>query len=483
MRIDEYLQHDATGLAALVRAGEVTAHELLDLALERMSATDEAIGAVVHVEEDVARRSIYAGLPAGPFTGVPFLLKDMGCEAIDFPTSEGSRLFADMRHSYDSEIFLRLRAMGLVTFGRTTAPEGGVGPTIEAQVYGRVTRNPWNTDRVCGGSSGGAGAATAAGVTPVAHGSDGGGSVRIPASNNGLFGMKATRALFPDGPASGEGWAGMATDGFFTRSVRDQAAFFDACAGPDIGVPYYAPRYAPPEGTYVEAISRPPRRLKVAMSTTTFTGAPIHPECVAAVEHTARVLESLGHEVVVDMPKVPMLEFMEAWSLIVACGSHLMVDSRLAALGRTDAGDDIEGITRLSCELGREVTGARYLASVNTVHAIGRTVARFMEGYDILLTSTMGEPPAEIGRFNPRRTDAWSTFLEYRLYHVLPYSPFAPLANGTGQPAMNLPLFMSADGLPVGTHLVGRAGDDHTLLQLAAQCEQADPWAHRRPAL
>jgi len=483
MRIDEYLQHDATGLAGLVRAGEVTAHELLDLALQRTAATDEAIGAVVHVEEAAARRSIDAGLPEGPFTGVPFLLKDLGCEAIDFPSSQGSQLFADSRYSYDSEIFLRMRATGLVTFGRTAAPEGGVGPTTEAQVYGRATRNPWNRDRVCGGSSGGAGAAVAAGVTPIAHGSDGGGSVRIPASNNGLFGMKATRALFPDGPASGEGWAGMAIDGFFTRTVRDQAAFFDACAGPDTGVPYYAPRYAPPEGTFLDAISRPPRRLKVAMSTTTFTGAPLHADCVAAVEHTARVLESLGHEVVVDMPTVPMLEFMEAWSLIVACGSHLMVDSRLAALGRDDAGDDIEGITRLSCELGRTVTGARYLASVDAVHAIGRTVARFMEGYDILLTSTMGEPPAEIGRFNPRRTDAWSTFLEYRLDHVLPYSPFTPLANGTGQPAMNLPLYVSAEGLPIGTHLMARAGDDHTLLQLAAQCEQADPWMARRPVL
>lgn len=245
MRIDEYLQHDATGLAALVANGEVTAHELLDLALARAEATDEAIAAVVHVEEEAARRSIDAGLPSGPFAGVPFLLKDLGCEAIDFPSSQGSSLFADTRYSYDSEIFLRMRATGLVTFGRTAAPEGGVGPTTEAQVYGRATRNPWDRTRVCGGSSGGAGAAVAAGVTPIAHGSDGGGSVRIPASNNGLFGMKATRALFPDGPASGEGWAGMAIDGFFTRTVRDQAAFFDACAGPDTGVPYYAPRYAP----------------------------------------------------------------------------------------------------------------------------------------------------------------------------------------------------------------------------------------------
>lgn len=483
MRMDDYLGHDATGLAALVASGEVTAHELLDLALERAAVTDESIAAVVHVQEDVARRSIDAGLPSGPFRGVPFLLKDLGCEAVDFPGSQGSRLFANTHYSYDSEIVRRMRSTGVVTFGRTTAPEGGVGPTTEAQVYGRPTRNPWDRGRVCGGSSGGAAAAVAAGVTPIAHGSDGGGSVRIPASNNGLFGMKATRALFPDGPAAGEGWAGMAIDGFFTRSVRDQASFFDACAGPDLGVPYYAPRYAPPDSTYLEAIARPPRRLRVAMSTSSLTGDPIHPDCVAAVEHTASVLEALGHAVVVDAPVVPMLEFMRAWSLIVACGSQLSIDSRLAALGRTDAGDDIEGVTRLACELARQVSGAQYLASVDVVHAVGRTVSRFMEGYDILLTSTMGEPPAEIGRFTPSRTDAWRDFLEYRLEYVLPYSPFTPLANGTGQPAMTLPLYLSPTGLPIGTHLMARAGDDHTLLQLAAQCEDADPWFARRPAL
>lgn len=484
MRFDEYVQHDAMGLAALVRAGEVTAHELLDLALERVSATDAAIAAVVHIEEGVARRAIDAGLPDGPFTGVPFLLKDLGCEAIDFPTSMGSSLFRNHRYRYDSEIFIRFRAAGLNTFGRTTAPEGGVGPTTEAQVYGRATRNPWNTDHVCGGSSGGSGAAVAAGVVPVAHGGDGGGSVRIPASNCGLFGLKPTRALLPDGPASGEGWAGMAIDGMFSRTVRDHAAFLDACAGPDVGVPYYAPRYRP-EGhsSYLAAIDAPPRRLRVAMSTRSTTGDPIHPDCVAAVEHTARLLESLGHEVVQVELDVPIEAFMRQWSRIVACGTQLMVESRLAELGRTDAGDDIEGVTRLACEMAAGVSGAQYLAAVDFVHSVGRTMGRFLEQFDMLLTSTMGEPPALIGRFNTRRTDAWQSFIEYRLEHVLPYSPFTPLANGTGQPAMSLPLFVNEAGLPVGTHIMGRAGDDHVLLQLAAQLEQADPWFHRRPSL
>ncbi|MGB8857794.1 MAG: amidase family protein, partial [Ilumatobacteraceae bacterium] len=228
MRIDEYVGYDGLGLAALVRSGEVTAGELLDLALVQVTATDEAIAAVVHVQEDVARAAVAAGLPDGPFTGVPFLLKDLGCEAVDFPTSMGSRLFDGYRYDYDSELFVRMRAAGLNTFGRTTSPEFGIGATTEAKVYGRPTRNPWNRDHVAGGSSGGSGAAVAAGVTPIAHGSDGGGSVRIPASSCGLFGVKPTRAMLPDGPASGEGWAGMAIDGYLTRSVRDTAALLDA---------------------------------------------------------------------------------------------------------------------------------------------------------------------------------------------------------------------------------------------------------------
>ena len=215
-----YDENDATGLAALVAKGKVSPDELLDEALARVAARNPAINAVVLVQEDVARKSIAKGLPEGPFRGVPFLLKDLGAEAIDFPTHNGSRLSANTRYSYDSEIFKRMRATGVVTFGRTTSPEGGVGPVTEAAVYGGPTRNPWGLAHTSGGSSGGAGAAVAAGILPMAHGSDGGGSVRIPASSCGLFGFKPTRGRFPDGPAAGEGWAGMAIDGFLTRSVR-----------------------------------------------------------------------------------------------------------------------------------------------------------------------------------------------------------------------------------------------------------------------
>lgn len=494
MRFDEYVEFDAVGLAALVREGEVSPGELLDAAVERADATHEAISALVHRTDDVARRRIAAGLPDGPFTGVPFLVKDLGCEAVDHPCCMGSRLFEGFRWPYDSEIFTRMSATGVVTFSRTASPEFGVGPTTEPAVHG-PTRNPWHRGRVAGGSSGGSAAAVAAGVVPMAHGSDGGGSVRIPASNCGLFGLKPTRAMLPDGPEAGEGWAGMAIDGFFTRSVRDTAVMLDAVAGADLGAPYFAPRSAPAGEAqswgFAAAITAPPRRLRVAVTTRSFTGAPVHADCVAAVEHTAEVLAALGHDVEVVDPDVPMEAFMRAWTTVVACGTQLTVEGRARALGvpADDLSDEgplaayAERVTRLAVAHGRTCSGADYIAALDVVHALGRRMARFLTAHDVLLSSTMGEPPAEIGRFTTERRDAWGSFLEYRLEHVLPYSPFTALANGTGQPAMNLPLWWNAAGLPVGTMVMGRAGDDAVLLQLAAQVEEAHPWFHRRPAL
>ena len=478
MRFDEYVGYDGLGLAALVRAGEVTADELLDAALERTEATDATIAAVVQVQEDVARAAIAAGLPDGPFTGVPFLLKDLGGEAIDFPTSMGSRLYVGYRYEYDSELFVRLRATGLGTFARATSPEFGIGATTEVKVYGRPTRNPWNPDHVAGGSSGGSAAAVAAGVVPMAHGSDGGGSVRIPASSCGLFGVKPTRALLPDGPAAGEGWAGMAIEGFLTRSVRDTAALLDATAGPDLGAPYYAPAL---DGTFMEAIARSPRPLRIAVSTRSFTGDEIHPDCAAAVQHTAALCESMGHHLVPAEPTIDIRRFAHAWANIVACGTQLTVRSRIASLGRPLADDDLERVTRLACELGVTLSGADYLEAIDVVHAVGREMARWLGEYDVLLTATLAEPPVKIGCMASDRADGWVDFLDYRLNHVLPYSPFTALANGTGQPAMSVPLWWNAAGLPVGAHFMARAGDDLMLLQLAAQLEQADPWFHKRP--
>jgi amidase len=481
MRQEEYRSYDALGLADLVRSRQVTAEELLELALERTAATDRGIAAVVYPQVERARRAIAAGLPKGLLTGVPFLIKDLGCDAVDFPTSMGSGLYRDFRYDVDSELFIRLERAGVVTFARTTSPEFGIGPTAEGTAYGRPTRNPWDLGHVAGGSSAGSAAAVAAGIVPIAHGSDGGGSVRIPASSCGLFGLKPTRARLPDGPSAGEGWAGMAIDGYLTRSVRDTAALIDATHGPDLGTPYYAP---PLDGSLLDALAVPPRRLRIACSTLSFTGDPVHPDCRAAVEHTAALCAAAGHEMIEADPEVEIHRFMRSWTNIVACGTELTVRSREAELGRSAAPDELDGVTRGAVALGRTLSGGDYLDAVNTVHDIGRQMARFLaddRGFDMLLTSTLAEPPAAIGRFQPDNED----FVDYRMgpQGVLAYSPFTALANGTGQPAMSVPLYWNDAGLPIGTHFMARAGDEALLLQLAAQLEQADPWFHRTPPL
>lgn len=471
----DYDKYDALGLAELVRKRAVSAGELLEEALARTERVNPKINAVVHLALDKARQTIAAGLPEGPFTGVPFLLKDLGAEAVGYPAHNGSRFFADYSWSYDSEIYLRLKATGLVTFGRTTSPELGVGPTTEGDVYGGPTRNPWNLDHTAGGSSGGAGAAVAAGILPLAHGSDGGGSVRIPASCCGLVGLKATRARLPDGPAAGEGWGGMSIDGVLSRTVRDTAAAIDAAAGPDLGQPYWAP---PMERPLMEAIKSPPKRLKIAFAITSFTGAPVHAECKAAVEAAAKLCASLGHELVEAKPSFDFEKAMRAWSNVVACGTALSIDQRAAALGRAPRADELHPTIRSAAELGRRLSGPDYLASINTVHATGRAVARFFVDHDLLLTPTLAEPPARLGRFALSNPD----FLDHRLgpKGIVHYSPFCPIFNITGQPAITLPLHWSADGLPVGVQFAGRFGAEAVLMKLAAQLEQAAPWAGRR---
>lgn len=478
MTQETYLKQDATGLAELVAKGEATPDDLLDIALALSAERNPPLNAVVQQQEDAARQAIRAGLPDGPFRGVPFLLKDLGAEARTYPTNNGSRLFANMRWSYDSEIYLRMQATGLVPFARTTSPELGVGPVTESQVYGGPTRNPWNTNHTSGGSSGGSGAAVAAGIVPAAHGSDGGGSVRIPASSCGLVGYKPTRARLPDGPQSGEGWGGMAIDGFLTRSLRDTAALLDACAGPDLGAPYWAP---PMQGTYAQAMARDPGKLKVRYSHTTLSGGPLHPECIAAVDKTAALLADLGHEVEEFRPgfDLGVEAMMMAWTRIVACGTALTVQSKLAGAPLDPA--LIEGVTRGALAYAETISGAEYLASVNEVHAFGRRMARVFLDCDVLVTPTLATPPAVVGQLKPDNED----FVDYRNGPggVFEYSPFTAIFNASGQPAVSLPLHWSADDLPVGVHLAMAFDDDERLMSLCGQIERAAPWWDKQQSL
>lgn len=470
---------DATDLAARIARRDASPAEMLDAALAQVARLNPALNAVVLMQEDVARRSIAAGLPIGPFRGVPFLIKDLGCEAVDFPSHNGSRLLANTRYGRDSAIFDRIRATGVVTFGRTTSPEGGIGAATESAVYGGPTRNPWNLDHTPGGSSGGAGAAVAAGIVPFAHGSDGGGSVRIPAASCGLFGMKPTRARLPDGPYVGEGWAGMAIDGFLTWSVRDTAAMLDACAGADPGAPYWAP---PLGAGHMQAISRPPRRLRVGICDTTFTGDPIHPEVAEAVRAAGRLLESLGHVVVPHLPRADVPMMMRAWTDIVAVGTALGI--RKALKGRPLTADLVEGVGRGAVAHADTLHPTRYLEAVGEIHAFGRQMAAEFtpedgSGIDILLSATLAEPPARVGRFAHTTED----YVNYRVgpEGIFAYSPFCAVFNASGQPAASLPLAMSSGGLPIGIHLAAPFGADEELIALCAELERSAPWTGRRP--
>ena len=477
--LDRFQAQDATDLARLVAKGEVTATELLDASLEASARLNPLLNAVVLPQEDAARRAIAAGLPHGPFRGVPFLLKDLGCEAVDFPSHNGSRLSANTRYPGDSALFDRIRATGVVTWGRTTSPEGGIGVATEGAVYGGPTRNPWNLDHTPGGSSGGAGAVVAAGIVPFAHGSDGGGSVRIPAASCGLFGYKPTRARLPDGPFSGEGWGGMAIEGFLTRSVRDTALMLDAVQGADLGAPYWAPPLA---AGYAQAISRPPRRLRVALCDTTFTGESIDPEVRAAVLDAARLLESLGHHVTPARPRADVATMMRAWTDIVAVGTALTIRTKLKGAAPTP--EQVEGVARGACRHAEGLHPTRYLEAVESIHDFGREMAAFFHpadgaGYDILLSATLAEPPARVGRFSHATED----YVGYRTGPggVFTYSPFCAVFNASGQPAASLPLAMSAGGLPIGIHLAAPFGADEELVALCAELEAASPWLHRKP--
>ena len=485
--IDSFVDYDATSLAELIAQGDASAAELLDTALSLAESNNPALNALVHVNAALAHRRIEEGLPDGPLHGVPFLLKDLGAEALDWPSHNGSRLLRDTRYARNSTLVERLNASGLVIFGRTTSPEGGIGAATEAQVYGGPTRNPWDLSKTPGGSSGGSGAAVAAGIVPAAHGSDGGGSVRIPASCCALFGFKATRARLPDGPYAGEGWAGMAIDGFLTRSVRDSAALLDAVAGPERGAPYHAPSM---QGSYTAAMQQPVGRLRIGLVDTTFSGKAIHPQVRDAVMQTGALLENLGHHVEALAPKVGVDAMMHAWTDIVACGTALWIDRALAKsahLSLTDA--DVEPVARSARDHARTLSGCDYLAAVEQIHLFGREMEALFGSdlspssadVDVILCATLAEPPANIGRFDHSRDD----YLDYRLGDdgIFAYSPFTAIFNASGQPAASLPLGWSNDGLPVGIHLACRFGEDEKLMSLCTQIESASPWFSKRPPM
>jgi amidase len=472
-RLADYERYDALGLAELVRRGEVSASELLEEAIARSEAVNDQLNAVVIKDYDAARRRARDPLPDTPLAGVPFLIKDIAYQR-GLPCTYGSRLYADNVPDHDAEIVTRYRQAGLVLFGKTNTPEFGLNVTTEPVLYG-ASHNPWSLEHTTGGSSGGAAAAVAARVLPVAHATDGGGSIRIPAACCGLVGLKPTRARNPQGPDVGEGWSGMSTGHVVARSVRDSAAFLDATHGPARGDPYCAPAFG---GSYLAEHAKPPRRLKVALEVASLTGMPTDPACIGAVEHAARLCESLGHVVEPASPEFDRAVFRAATGVAVSAAVAYQVDSRLAELGRALAADDLEPNSLRSVEYGRSLAAPQLAGAVQTLHRVGRRVAEFHERYDVMLTPTLVAPPVRLGWLDTVKLDG-ATFAD----RFARFWGFTNLQNATGQPAISLPLYWNDEGLPIGVQFVGRFGEELTLLKLAAQLEQAQPWFERRPPL
>jgi Asp-tRNA(Asn)/Glu-tRNA(Gln) amidotransferase A subunit family amidase len=470
----DYEKYDALGLAELVRKGEVSPSELLDAALARVSARNDALNAVNMNFEARARRELAAGLPDGPFRGVPFLLKDLHAQLAGERLTYGSRLFADFVSTTDSELVARYRRAGLVLFGRTTSPELGLTAATESLLWG-ATRNPWNLERTPGGSSGGASAAVAAGILPAAHASDGGGSIRIPAACTGLFGVKPTRARVPMGPHAGEGWGGMSTTHAVTRSVRDSAALLDATQGPDLGAPYCAPA---PERPYLEEVTRTPGRLRIALQTEAFNGVEVDPECVAAARDAAKLCEGLGHHVEEASLAVDRESFGRATQVLIGANVQATTEDAAKAQGRELGPDLVENMTWLMVVGARQIPAADYARAVRTIHAITRAAEAFFTRFDVLLTPTMAMQTAKIGEL--ALSNAPDSGYLGRLARC---TGFTSLFNSAGNPAMSVPLATASDGMPLGVQFGARFGDEATLFRLAGQLEAARPWAARRPAV
>ncbi|MGH7331866.1 MAG: amidase [Candidatus Rokuibacteriota bacterium] len=470
----DFERYDGLGLAELVRRHAVKPAEILEAAISRVEVRNAAVNAVVSRLYDQARAAIAAGLPSGPFTGVPYLLKDLGALYTGAVTSFGSALYAGVVADHDSEITARLKRAGLVIFGKSNTPELGLAPSTEPRLFG-PTRNPWNLAYSAGGSSGGAGAAVAASMLPMAHATDGGGSIRIPASCCGLFGLKPTRARNPMGPDAGEGWGGASVAHAITRTVRDSAALLDATSGPDVGDPYWAP---PPAGPFLTEVGRDPGHLRIALTTTPWNGQPVDLECAEAARAAATLCASLGHHVEEARPQIDTDALWRAVRIIVGANVRAQLETRAAVWARPLMAEDVEKMTWARAVDGVTATAADYAGSIHVVHRIGRAVARFFQGYDILLTPTMCQPPYPIGVLNMSSDDD-AAYLAALLASI----GFTSLFNSSGNPAMSVPLAWSRSGLPLGVQFAARFGDESTLFRLGAQLEAAQPWADRRPLL
>ncbi len=496
MDFADYLACDATALAQHVARGEVSALELLELALGQQRRVHGSVNAVIRLMETEARAQIDAGFLGGPFGGVPFLIKDCVQDYAGVPTSYASRSmvnYVPTRHAHVVERYLK---SGLVIFGKTNLPEFAIRAATDPELYGR-TNNPWDLTRVPGGSSGGAAAAVASGIVPMAAGNDGGGSLRIPAACCGLFALRPSRGRVSSGPDIGEVWFGASTEGVLSRSVRDSAMALDVLQGAEPGDPFVI---APPSEPYVRAMLREPGQLRIGFTSVSPIGTEVHPEAVRAVEHAASLLARLGHHVEEAAPQIDGAALAQSY-LHMYFGQIPAAMERAKGLGASER--DLELMNRILVTLGRSVSAAKLTTELNRWNEYARALAAFHARYDLLLTPTLAAPPLTHGTGDPSglekslfgflhgtglmgllaRLGLLDSTVQKLATENLRFVPFTQLSNLTGTPSMSVPLYWTPDGLPLGVQFVASFGREDLLLQLARQLEEAQPWFERLPAL
>ena len=489
----DYDKYDGLGLAELVRNKQVTPVELVEEAVARIDRYNPSLNAIVHKMYGQALETANSDLPEGPFQGVPFLLKDLMAFYKGEPLTNSSRFFRDYVPDFDSELVSRYKDAGLIVIGKTNTPEFGMAFVTEPQLHG-AAYNPWDLSRTTGGSSGGSAAAVAAHIVPIAHGSDGGGSIRIPSSCCGVFGLKPTRGRNPLGPYYGDAWRGFACEHVLTRSVRDSAAMLDATAGPDTGAPYWC---EPPVDTFLSEVSKEPGELRIAFTAQPFFSDSVDAECIYGLESTVKLCEDLGHHVEEAFPELDYKSIAQAFVTVVCSETRAAIEQAEHELNRKASYKDFENETWVAGLLGKKCRASDLSKALNLIQTAGREVGRFFETYDILLTPTNAAPPLPIGvsvvtgfqrialkvlgRLNAGGLISLLGGIPVFAEQAFVFAAYTPLFNATGQPAMSVPLHWTDDGLPVGMQFAGRYGDEATLFRLAGQLEKARPWADRVP--
>ena len=467
---NEYALFDAIGLAEKVQQREFNPRELIDNAIDEIERLNPTLNAVI--AKDFERARIAAGKvdPSLPLAGVPYLLKDLNTWRDGMPATNGCRGMAQFFPSGDSELVRRLRAAGLIILGKTNTPEFGLNICTAPDLFG-VTRNPVNHKFSAGGSSGGSAAAVASGMLPAAHATDSGGSIRIPASNCGLFGLKPSRARVPLGNDQAEGLAGFSTAHAITHSVRDSALLLDLTAGPMNGDVYCAPK---PTHSYMQALSVPLSKTKIALCTEGFTNETVHSDCINAAEQAARLCESLGCQVEIAKPAIDGNALRHAFDVLFCAN----IANAVSAVSTLNTDVDLENLVEpatLACfQAAKRFTAADYAAAIQTIQVAARTLGLFFENFDILVTPTLANPPLPLGTIS-MQTSNWENYRDQLLDEI----PFTPLFNATGAPAASIPLGKSSTALPIGVQVGAAYGNEAIILQLAGALEKAQPWHQR----